>query len=852
MIEQPEADSQPGVGLRPSQNSIHRDLRRANTAVLVIIVALLGLAGAALYQMRSAETAQREAELGRAQAAGARLATGRKLFVAKLKEARAHRLSGLAEARRLGLEAISDAAAIEVTAELRTEAIRLLQLDDLQADGETRSMPGDAGLPIFDAHLERYVVGDGRDGITVYRFHDNVRLQRFTELSQPAIWCRFSPDGRYLAARLLSGDVMMWELAEERLAWTKRGFLYMGVDGALDFSPDSQLLATTIQRGSVSIFSCRDGSESQSFNCEGRVNGMRFDPEGKRLAVAEGNGLVIWDLPGNKLSRRLDFDPVGFAKLHWHPDGQAIAAAGSDAFVYIVPVDGGKARRLAGHTKPVIHVAFNRVGDRLVSDSFDGTTRLWDVARGESLVTTTAAFGNYFSPADQSLGYARTQLGIGKWRFIRGLTPRSEPSEITTSSTNLENSLDPLEVRHAESGIVLSAALTNRLQVRALFNGGELATIQLPDGVSAKALALSDTRDLRIETTSGRRLVWPLSTLSAALAVVGVGWPAIGAAGEPAVAAAKLDQPKASLGEAWAGGAAPAATLGALLVAWAAAALVWWKHHRLVEELEISEVTVAEQHTRLELAHRSVAHTQKMQALGTLAAGVAHDFNNLLSVIRMSGKLIGRESASQPAIQENVAAIEKAVLQGRSVVSALLGYSRESPDTRTTYSVIEAVEDTVAMLSRKYLESVTLTLELDKSVPQAVGAKRRLEQALLNLIVNAVDAMGSSGDLLIRVSVKSPPLSRGILPPAAATTYAVVEIRDSGPGIATSIQGRIFEPFFTTKHAGATPGTGLGLSTVYMLAQQEQWGLDLISSAGQGATFSVLLPASPSTAPSLP
>lgn len=836
--------------VRPDTEPIHRGLRRANTMALIVVVVLLGLAAGVLHQMRSAENhlrdaqaARLEAEQGREQAAEARLAARRKLFESKLQEARFHRLSGRADARRSGLEAASEAASIRVTPELRTEAVGLLQLDALQLDGMPRVIPGDAGLPIFDTELERYVMGDGRDGIGVYRFADNQRLQRFTGLPRPAQWIRFSPNGRTLGARLASGELMAWDLSESRLLWSQPGLFYIGVDGALDFSPDGNSLAVAARQGAVSVLRVTNGGELQGVACEGRVHGIRFDPSGTRLAIAEGNTLSVWELPGNRLLKRFELGQATLNKLHWHPNGQLIAGAGSDALVYLCPLASGAAvQRLAGHVKPVVHVAFNRRGDWLISDAFDGTMRLWDVERRETLLTTTAAFGNYFTPDDQALGFVRARIAIGKWRIVRGLVPRWSSVSDAPAITRPETGSSTLEAADQQRGIAVTATTTTALQVRGIADGRELAQLEPPPGVTLTGLRFDESGELHANTSTGRRLVWPLAAMGAELEQLGLGWraglvdDAAMHAGAPATGIATTANTLASR---------PVflvATIAALLLACAAAVAAWWRHRGLLRQLVSSESLVAEQHQRLNHAHQSVMHTQKMQALGTLAAGVAHDFNNLLSVIRMSGKIIGRESGGQPAVAENVAAIEKAVLQGRSVVSALLGYSREHADPSAAFSVAAAVEDTVAMLSRKYLETVTLTLELDKTVPPVIGAKRRLEQVLLNLIVNAVEAMDSRGELLIRVRQLAQSPAAGVLAPRATGGCVELLIQDSGPGIPDAIRVRIFEPFFTTKHAGAAPGTGLGLSTVYMLAQQDGWGIALDPGPGAGAAFRIFLP----------
>jgi signal transduction histidine kinase len=153
------------------------------------------------------------------------------------------------------------------------------------------------------------------------------------------------------------------------------------------------------------------------------------------------------------------------------------------------------------------------------------------------------------------------------------------------------------------------------------------------------------------------------------------------------------------------------------------------------------------------------------------------------------------------------------------------------------------VDDTVTLLSRQFLSGIELTLEMDRLAPPVIGARTRLEQMLLNLIVNASEAMNGVGKLLICVRPHVLPENATLLlHPRPAQTYVELTVRDSGPGIEPAIVGRIFEPFFTTKTHGATRGTGLGLSMVYTMALQDGLGLQVETNPGAGAAFRIVLP----------
>ena len=173
----------------------------------------------------------------------------------------------------------------------------------------------------------------------------------------------------------------------------------------------------------------------------------------------------------------------------------------------------------------------------------------------------------------------------------------------------------------------------------------------------------------------------------------------------------------------------------------------------------------------------------------------------------------------------------------------MLGYSRRPVDAIEDFSVARVVGDTVALLSRQFLSGLTLDLQLNPAMPPVFGSPTRLEQVLLNLLVNASEAMKSNGTLTVSARLSDNPRA-AVLAPKPASAYVEIAVSDSGPGISAEALPRIFEPFFTTKTAGAERGTGLGLSMVYAIAKQDGWGLDVRSEAGNGATFRLLLPAS--------
>ncbi len=386
-------------------------------------------------------------------------------------------------------------------------------------------------------------------------------------------------------------------------------------------------------------------------------------------------------------------------------------------------------------------------------------------------------------------------------------------------------------------GRVLAVTHTLR-QVRLLDpeTGATLANLNAPASEHLTALAFSGNGSVLAAATDHSEVqVWNIGDLRQRLQAM------------------RLDWPGAALAEAAPGAAPPAAVpssrhRAAISIAGAGALLACLfaftsirQHRRLVVAYVAAEEIARQRRRELESTQAQLLHSEKMKALGTLAAGIAHDFNNLLSVIRMSGQLVKRQLQPTGLARENLDAIEQAVVQGKSIVESVLGYSRSPGDPSQPYAVNLVVSETLALLNQHYLSGIVLTLELDDQAPALRGDRSRLEQVLLNLIVNAAEAMHSRGKLTLQVRtlVTAPEC---VLPPRPAPCFVELTVRDSGPGIAPEHQARIFEPFFTTKTGAGQHGTGLGLTTVYTIAQQEGWGLAVESAPGQGATFRVVLP----------
>jgi len=233
--------------------------------------------------------------------------------------------------------------------------------------------------------------------------------------------------------------------------------------------------------------------------------------------------------------------------------------------------------------------------------------------------------------------------------------------------------------------------------------------------------------------------------------------------------------------------------------------------------------------------------TQRMEAIGRLAGGVAHDFNNLLTVILGYCGLLLDGPDPDPRRRSHVQEIQKAGASAAALTRQLLAFSRKQIIEPAVLDLNEVVGDLHGMLGRLIGEDVGLQLSLSPA-PALVKADRgQMEQVIVNLAVNARDAMPGGGTLTIAVDHadvdgQTPTLHRVVAP----GSYVVLRVTDTGIGIPPDVQARIFEPFFTTKAIGS--GTGLGLATVHAIVTQGQGTVTVHSSIGKGSSFDVYLP----------
>ena len=230
---------------------------------------------------------------------------------------------------------------------------------------------------------------------------------------------------------------------------------------------------------------------------------------------------------------------------------------------------------------------------------------------------------------------------------------------------------------------------------------------------------------------------------------------------------------------------------------------------------------------------------QKMEAVGRLAGGVAHDFNNLLTVIHGFTQLVFDRLPANDESRESLAEVIKAAERAANLTQQLLAFSRKQTLRPRIVDVNSLVADLLRLLRRLLGEDIEFSLTLHTAAAFTEVDPGQFEQAIINLAVNARDAMPSGGRLLIETS-EADVVERLSNPDVRAGRYVRVTVRDSGAGMDDATQARIFEPFFTTKGPGQ--GTGLGLAMVYGFVQQSGGFIDVNSAPGAGTAFDIYLP----------
>ena len=241
----------------------------------------------------------------------------------------------------------------------------------------------------------------------------------------------------------------------------------------------------------------------------------------------------------------------------------------------------------------------------------------------------------------------------------------------------------------------------------------------------------------------------------------------------------------------------------------------------------------------LEAANAALYQAQKMESIGQLTGGIAHDFNNLLSVLSSGLEVLAMQRGGEGGDSRTIDSMRRAVDRGARLTQQLLAFARQQPLQAETRSLNRIITGFEPVLRRAGNSNIEFVVDLDRKAHSAVIDSARFESALLNLVVNARDAMPDGGRIVIATrNVTLDHHEAGSLP---AGEYVKVTVSDTGTGMPREVVARAFEPFFTTKEVGK--GTGLGLSQVYGFIKQSDGEVVIESCEGEGTTIAIYLPA---------
>ena len=238
-----------------------------------------------------------------------------------------------------------------------------------------------------------------------------------------------------------------------------------------------------------------------------------------------------------------------------------------------------------------------------------------------------------------------------------------------------------------------------------------------------------------------------------------------------------------------------------------------------------------------------ILQAQKMESIGTLAGGIAHDFNNLLAIILGHLSLMERTANDPSKSSVSITAITRAAERAAGVVRQLLTFARKNEGRRESVRVNDIVQELLKFLNETFPKNITIATELAEGLPSVVADSTQMHQVLLNICVNARDAMPRGGTLNIATRVVPHEKVRNRFPLADARTYVEIRASDTGVGMDETTRRRIFEPFFSTKEPGR--GTGLGLAVVFGIIESHRGFIRVDSVPGHGSTFTIYIPVAP-------
>jgi two-component system cell cycle sensor histidine kinase/response regulator CckA len=244
--------------------------------------------------------------------------------------------------------------------------------------------------------------------------------------------------------------------------------------------------------------------------------------------------------------------------------------------------------------------------------------------------------------------------------------------------------------------------------------------------------------------------------------------------------------------------------------------------------------------TKRKRLEQQLVQAQKMEGLGTLAGGIAHDFNNILAIILGYTNKLESAHSKPHEFPGAIKVIKEAVERGAALVQQLLTSARQTEARFSSVDLNALVRELESMLQATFPKTISFHLDLAPDLPVITADKSQLHQVLLNLCVNARDAMPAGGTLTLATSITPGPELTEMFSGVTADSYACIRVRDTGIGMSRQVKSHIFEPFFSTKERGK--GTGLGLSVVYGVVNNHRGFVQVESEPGAGTSFIVYLP----------
>ncbi len=268
---------------------------------------------------------------------------------------------------------------------------------------------------------------------------------------------------------------------------------------------------------------------------------------------------------------------------------------------------------------------------------------------------------------------------------------------------------------------------------------------------------------------------------------------------------------------------------------------ILWKFvkHREFPNNSFDFLCIGENITQKKQMEKDLFHRQKMETLGKLVSDVSHDFNNILSVICSYVGLISAKDNSTSLFHKELEQIKKATKEGESTVQQLLSYSRKDSDDLHTIKLNEIVTESVQMCQHLFSKRIEISVSLSAKADNMLANSGQIKQLIMNLMINARDAMPDGGKIFVKTSNKNFK-SFSMDEKVTSNSYVILTVSDNGHGIPEEMQSKIFEPFFTSK--SHDKGTGLGLTLISDMVKKCNGSINLDSQVGKGTTFTIYFP----------